>query len=284
MAIDLTKIETLTVDQIDDIQFDTGVFVKNFNIEQFRQSILDGQISRVTKDSFGVNVQRDTVNVLSDLNGVHFDYMEGLVTTKVTASVTFTLASMSAEDLALALGAADVDGDLITVKFAIEEDDFQNVALILPILDGGFVIAELPKAFSTGGLSISTSKAAVGGLSCTMTGFKSLADRSIQPINLYRITAEGSLETLTVTSAAGTVTGDTKITVTDYTLPTGAHWVYKVGSTAPTIGYREMPDYTWTEWDGTSDITAATGKKITIAAVNQNGAIAAGSATVTAHA
>lgn len=284
MAIDLTKIETLTVDQIDDIQFDTGVFVKNFNIEQFRQSILDGQISRVTKDSFGVNVQRDTVNVLSDLNGVHFDYLEGLVTTKVTASVTFTLASMSAEDLALALGAADVDDDLITVKFAIEEDDFQNVALILPILDGGFVIAELPKAFSTGGLSISTSKAAVGGLSCTMTGFKSLADRSIQPINLYRITAEGSLETLTVTSAAGTATGDTKITVTDYTLPTGAHWVYKVGTTAPTIGYREMPDYTWTEWDGTSDITAATDKKITIAAVNQNGAIAAGNATVTAHA
>ena len=45
-----------------------------------------------------------------------------------------------------------------------------------------------------------------------------------------------------------------------------------------------MPDYTWTEWDGTSDITAATDKKITIAAVNQNGAIAAGSATVTAHA
>ena len=284
MAIDLTKIETLTVDQIDDIQFDTGVFVKNFNIEQFRQSILDGQISRVTKDSFGVNVQRDTVNVLSDLNGVHFDYLEGLVTTKVTASVTFTLASMSAEDLALALGAADVDDDLITVKFAIEEDDFQNVALILPILDGGFVIAELPKAFSTGGLSISTSKAAVGGLSCTMTGFKSLADRSIQPINLYRITAEGSLETLAVTSAAGTAAGDTKITVTDYTLPTGAHWVYKVGTTAPTIGYREIPDYTWTEWDGTSDITAATGKKITLAAVSQNGAIAAGNATVTAKA
>lgn len=284
MAIDLTKLETLTVDQIDDIQFDTGVFVKNFNIEDFRQSILEGQISRVTKDSFGVNVQRDTVNVLSDLNGVHFDYMEGLVTTKVTASVTFTLASMSAEDLALALGAADVDDDLITVKFAIEDDDFQNVALILPILDGGFVIAELPKAFSTGGLSISTSKAAVGGLSCTMTGYKSLADSTIQPINLYRLTPDGGLAEVTVASAAGTASGDTKITVSGYTLPTGAHWVYKVGTTAPTIGYREMPDYTWTEWDGTSDITAATDKKITIAAVNQNGAIAAGSATVTAHA
>ena len=285
MGIDLSKLETLTPDQIDDIQFDTGVFVKNFDITDFRQSLLTGQVSRVTKDSFGVSVQRDTVNVLSDLNGVHFDYLEGMVTTKVTASVTFTLASMSKEDLALALGAATVSGDTITVKYEIEDSDFTNVALILPILDGGYVVAELPKAFSTGGLSISTSKASVGGLSCTMTGFKSLADNTVQPINLYRILPSGgSLASITVASAAGTASGDTKLTLTGYTPGTGESYVYKVASTAPTIAYGATPDYTWTAWDGTSDITAATGKKITVVSVNQNGAVAAGSATVTAHA
>lgn len=284
MSIDLTKLESLTPDQIDDIQFDTGVFCKNFDITNFRSSLLSGQVSRVTKDSFGVNVTRDTVNVLSDLNGVHFDYLEGVVTTKVTASVTFTLASMSLEDLALALGGADVTGDKLTVKFGTEDSDFINVALILPILDGGFVVAELPKAFSTGGLSISTSKASVGGLSCTMTGYKSLADSTIQPINLYRISPTGQMTALTVSSAAGTASGDTKITVADYTLPTGGHWVYKVDTTAPTIAFGATPDYTWTEWNGSADITAATGKKITIAAVTQNGAVACGNCTVTAHA
>lgn len=285
MGIDLSRLETLTPDQIDDIQFDTGVFVKNFDIESFRESILSGQVARVTKDSFSASVQRDTVNVLSDLNGVHFDYLEGLVTTKITASVSFTLASMSAEDLAMALGAANIDNDVITVKFAIEDSDFLNVALILPILDGGYVIAELPKAFSTGGLSISTSKAAVGGLSCTMTGFKSLADKTIQPINLYRLSpAGGQLDSITVTSAAGTASGTTKLTISDYTKPAGAQYVYKTASgIAPTIGYRQTPDFTWTAWDGSADITAATGQKITVAAVNQNGAIAAGSATVTAR-
>lgn len=283
MSIDLTRLESLTPDQIDDIQFDTGVFVKNFDISAFRTSILQGQVSRVTKDSFGVTVSRDTVNVLSDLNGVHFDYLEGVVTTKITASVTFTLASMSIEDLAFALGGATVTGDKINVKFGTEAADFINVALILPILDGGFVIAELPKAFSTGGLSISTSKAAVGGLSCTMTGYKSLADSTIQPINLYRISPSGTLTELTVTSAAGTASGDTKLTVSDYTLPTGGHWVYKVGTTAPAIAYRETPDYTWTEWNGTDEITAETGKKITVAVINQDGAVAAGSATVTSN-
>lgn len=283
MSIDLTRLESLTPDQIDDIQFDTGVFVKNFDISAFRTSILQGQVSRVTKDSFGVTVSRDTVNVLSDLNGVHFDYLEGVVTTKITASVTFTLASMSIEDLAFALGGATITGDRINVKFGTEAADFINVALILPILDGGFVIAELPKAFSTGGLSISTSKAAVGGLSCTMTGYKSLADSTIQPINLYRLSPSGTLTELTVTSAAGTASGNTKLTVSNYTLPTGGHWVYKVGTTAPAIAYRETPDYTWTEWNGTDEITAATGEKITVAVINQDGAVAAGSATVTSN-
>lgn len=284
MSIDLTKLEYLTVDQIDDIQFDTGIFVKDFDIDDFRESILEGQVSRVTKDSFGITVQRDTVNVLSDLNGVHFDYLEGLVTTKITASVTFTLASMSKEDLAMALGGATIDGDTITVKYALDAADFQNVALILPILDGGYVVAELPKALSTGGLSISTSKASVGGLSCTMTGFKSLADNTIEPIILYRITPEGSLGEITVASAAGTAVGDTKLTLSGYTPASGESYVYKVGTTttAPTIAYHAMPDYTWTAWDGTSDITAQTGKKIAVASVSSNGAVAYGSATVTA--
>lgn len=284
MGIDLTRLESLTPDQIDDIQFDTGVFVKNFDITNFRSSLLSGQVSRVTKDSFSVSVTRDTVNVLSDLNGVHFDYLEGVVTTKVTASVSFTLASMSAEDLALALGGATISGDKITVKFGLEDSDFINVALILPVLDGGFVVAEIPKSISTGGLSISTSKAAVGGLSCTLTGYRSLADNTIQPINLYRIAPSGAgLASMTVTSAAGTASGDTKITISNYTKPAGASYVYKTANgTAPTIGYRETPDYTWTAWNGSADITATTGHKITVAAVSQDGAIAAGSATVTA--
>lgn len=282
--IDLSLLEKMTVEQAGSVQFDSGLLVKNFDINTFRQSILDGQIGVVTKDSFSVSVNRDIVNILSELNNVHFDYLEGLVTTKVTAQVSFTLAAMSINDLAMALGAATITGDVVTVKYGIENADFRNVALIMPVADGGFVIAELPKSFNTGGLNISTSKAAVGGLSCTMTGYKSLADNTIEPIILYRIAASGSvLAPITVASAAGTTTGTTKLTLTGYTLPTGASYVYKIGTTAPTIAYGQMPDYTWTSWNGTSDITAETGKKITVVAVGENGAIASGNATVTSH-
>ena len=88
---------------------------------------------------------------------------------------------------------------------------------------------------------------------------------------------------LTVTSAAGTASGDTKITVSGYTLDSGDSYVYKVGDDAETVLKGDTLT-SWTTWNGSADITAATGKKITVAVVNAaKRALAAGSATVTAQ-
>lgn len=94
------------------------------------------------------------------------------------------------------------------------------------------------------------------------------------------------LKSLTVTSEAGTAQGDTKITVSGYTLGSGDGYKYKVATgTAPAVAVGEILDATWTAWNGTDDITAATDKKITIAVVDAFGeAVAAGNATVTAKA
>lgn len=88
---------------------------------------------------------------------------------------------------------------------------------------------------------------------------------------------------LTVTSIAGTAAGDTKITVSGYTLKSGEGYRYKVAdSTAPAVAFGQNIS-TWTAWNGTADITAATDKKITVAAADSTGAaIAAGNTTVTA--
>ena len=93
-----------------------------------------------------------------------------------------------------------------------------------------------------------------------------------------------TLGTLTVTSEAGTAVGDTAITVTQ-SLGAGNSYKYKVATTAPTVTYGQVLGSGWTAWNGTDDITAATGKGITIAEVDGNNrAQAAGSATVTAKA
>lgn len=101
------------------------------------------------------------------------------------------------------------------------------------------------------------------------------------------ITVDGTptLGELTVTSVAGTESGDTKITVSPAKEDAGNVYKYKTdASTAPTVSYGQNVR-TWSTWDGTSDLTVATGTKITV--VEADGtykALNAGSATVTAKA
>lgn len=91
-----------------------------------------------------------------------------------------------------------------------------------------------------------------------------------------------TLGTLTVTSAAGTSSGNSKITVSPAKANAGNVYKYKVGSAAETVTYGQNVK-TWTAWDGTSDITAASNQKITVVEASSDyKALKAGSATVTA--
>lgn len=101
-----------------------------------------------------------------------------------------------------------------------------------------------------------------------------------------KIDSTPTLGTISVSSSAGTASGDTALTLSGYTQPSDETYKYKVAdTTAPTVKYGQKLTTGWTTWNGTGDITAATGKKITVASVDStNRAQAAGSATVTAHA
>lgn len=94
----------------------------------------------------------------------------------------------------------------------------------------------------------------------------------------------GGIIPLTVTSAQGTGAGDTKITVSGYSLKSGESYVYKTdASTAPAVVFGDVLTTGWTAWNGTADITATDGHKITVAVVDvTKAAVAAGNATVDA--
>jgi len=98
-----------------------------------------------------------------------------------------------------------------------------------------------------------------------------------------QIDATPTLQSVTVTSAAGTAVGDSNISMSAYTLGAGEKWVYKTAKdTAPTAKYGQSVK-SWTEISSGDDITPAEGhNRITVAAADANGrAQAAGSATLT---
>lgn len=98
-----------------------------------------------------------------------------------------------------------------------------------------------------------------------------------------KLESASKLGTLTVTSAAGTATGDTKVTISPAKAE-GNSYKYKAADAETSVKYGQSVK-TWSVWDGTSDITAATGKKITVVECDSEfRAVKAGTATVTAKA
>ena len=91
-----------------------------------------------------------------------------------------------------------------------------------------------------------------------------------------------TLGTITVTSAAGSAKGKTKITVSP-AITSENEYRYRIADSTELPIYNESCITGWSEWDGTSDIEAETGKYIIIAEVNASLCCKnAGAATVTA--
>lgn len=97
-----------------------------------------------------------------------------------------------------------------------------------------------------------------------------------------QIDSTPTLGSITVTSEAGTASGDTKITLSGYSPSAGEKYVYKFGaSTAPSVSYGQKLGNTWTEMTSPAQLTPGSNGKITVASVDANGrAQAAGSADV----
>lgn len=102
----------------------------------------------------------------------------------------------------------------------------------------------------------------------------------IDGVAVVKVETDGAIGSLTVASAAGSKSGQTKITVTGDEV-VGAKYYFKSAGTAPSVTYLQELDKSWTQWDGKSEI-APTGTKITIAETNGAGqVVASGNATVT---
>ena len=96
-----------------------------------------------------------------------------------------------------------------------------------------------------------------------------------------KLESASRLGTLTVSSVEGTATGDTKVTISPEKTE-GNSYKYKVADTDTTVTYGQNVK-NWTAWDGSKDITAETGKKITVVECDAEfRAVKAGAATVTA--
>lgn len=104
----------------------------------------------------------------------------------------------------------------------------------------------------------------------------------IDAVAVGTIDTTQTLGILTVNSAAGSESGNTKVTITPAKANAGNVYKYKVASSETAVDYGQNVK-NWSAWDGESDITAATGQVITVVECDSTyKALSAGHATVTA--
>ncbi len=88
-------------------------------------------------------------------------------------------------------------------------------------------------------------------------------------------TVNGVLPVLTLSAEAGATSGKTAITVSGYTLGTGDSLGYKVTDDVIVVE-KGQSSSGFTSWNGSADITAASGKIVTIVVINDSKVVAAG--------
>lgn len=285
----------VTSDAFQQMQLDAGVLLDEFNFASPFTAPADSHIIATTTGGINPVCEPQYEDLGEDVDNVPDNMLDFLKLTGWKCSLSFTSIKFNADNTKWALSAAD-EGDVpsgaptgtkrIVPRAEFKMTDAKDIYAAFPMADGGIFVVKLKNAVSTGGLNIQSTKNGKGTNKVTLTGYVTASDQESMPMEFYHIPAE--LAHFTVTSAAGSSSGKTAITISGYTKPDGASYAYKVGDNAESVDAGmtiTVGTGGYTSWDGSAEISATSGKVITVVAytgTTTKTAIAEGHATVVA--
>lgn len=276
---------SLRKETFENLQLNAGVFLKNFDYSSISDAaaLKTAILSAITAGTNILGATRGGGSFVAtrtlrtpDADGNRYGFVGDTFVDNVDAKLSATLIEMTAQNIKDAFGSATITTNgkktTIRVKTAIGTEDYlTNLCWIGDLADGRLVMISLDNALNKADFNLTFTDKGEGTLPVEFHAHQNdVLDYDYAPFEIVYFEPDGTAAELTFTSAAGTNVGETAIS-TENSLSSGQHYVYKFDTTAPSIGYREEPDYTWTEWDGSSAINvgaANNGKKITIAVVN----------------
>lgn len=191
--MNITEWNAISKDDFDSMQFDSGVLVSSFDPATFKKpenkDVLD-----VTSGNISVTLTPTIVDLSSDVNNIHGLPPKELqlMTGWGSLQLSYTSLDFSASALKRSLAAADVSGNKVTPRMYLKAEDFETIAWVGKLVGGGLAAIVIKNSLSTGGLSITTSKAGKGTHSVTISGFGSIENPSEVPVEFYSIAADAA--------------------------------------------------------------------------------------------
>ena len=282
------------------LQLNAGIFIKNLDYSSIADAdaLKTAIASEITAGTniLGATRGGGTFTVTRELrtpevDGMRYPFIGSDFVDSVDAYLSTTLVEVTAANIADTLGNASMSssGKKTTIKMhtAVQDSDYiSSLTWIGDLADRRLATITLKNALNTADFSLTFVDKGEGTLSAEFHARQAdVLDYDEAPFEIVIFETDGTLGEITVTSAAGASVGGTALTTTNV-LGTGQHYVYKVGTSgsAPSIDYGEAPDYTWDEWDGTSEVNvgaSANGKKAKVVVVNAAGKAVKASGAVT---
>ena len=288
----------IRTETFENLQLNAGIFLKNFDYSSISDAaaLKTAIASAITAGTKLLGATRGGGSFVAtreirspEADGKRYPYKGDKFVDSVDVQLSTTLIEITAQNLKDAFGSATLttSGKKTTLKLntAIATSDYlDKLCWIGDLADGRLVLISLDNALNTADINLTWTDKGEGTLPIEFHAHQAdVLDYDTAPFEIVWFEPDGTADTITVTSSAGTSVGNTALS-TENTLSAGQHYVYKFDTNAPSIGYREEPDYTWTEWDGSSELavgTAANGKKATIAVVNSSKKVVKVSGAVT---
>ena len=167
-----------------EIQLEAGLILNQF-YPAGATDVEDSHIVCATTGGIEIACKPTYTDYGEDIDNVPNNMLEFKEVDGWECSIAFTALNASASVIKLALGAADVEGNKITPRFDMTENDTKDIWWVGERADGGFVACCLKNALSTEGLTLKTSKKGKGQLSCTLTGHVSINAQDVVPMEFY---------------------------------------------------------------------------------------------------
>lgn len=185
------KFNKVSQDTFKELQLEAGLLLSKFD-PTGATDVEDADIVCATTGGIEIACKPEFVDYAEDIDNVPPGMIEFKEISSYECTIAFTALNASAEVIKLALGAADVSEGKITPRFNTSKDDTNDVWWVGERADGGFVACRLLNALSTEGLTLKTSKAGKGQISCTLTGHVSITNQDSVPMEFYVMEGESA--------------------------------------------------------------------------------------------
>lgn len=171
----------------DELQLDAGVLLKTFD-PATATAPNDEDIICATTGGINASCVPTIVDMGEDVDNCPTNTKELAKISGWACKFGFTSLGTSAENIKLAIGAADIADSKITPRRDLKQEDFtDNIWWVGDRADGGLVAVCLKNVLSTGGFSLQTTKNGKGQTSIELTGFVSIDKQDEVPMEFYTI-------------------------------------------------------------------------------------------------